>query len=273
MSKKNFVYLNLKHYFPGIMSIADQINMDWDNIDKLFSKEIERRKVEWTKGNTIIEASIYDIIVEVKKGNKSAVGLLDFFNKLFLELSGRLPLDENKLIKRNIRSVLTALNKEYLHFIGELAVLNNVLKSGSYILTGVEYQLENKRSIDFNLKRTANGGRTLVEVYNIHLDEEKVSNEAEAISKFLNKRLTKKIAEKKANLTTDVEFFLVPVLWAGVESLRVYSEYFKTHKMSINNVIEPVAYVTFSDGEGYYVHNFGNISNVLNLPAKSSKPV
>ena len=248
------------------MKIVGDFDLDWTHIDNLFSKKIADR-VAQSKGETIIvEATIYDIIVEVKKQNLQAIRLLDFFNKLLLKLSQLLTDTEKKLIKRNIRNFLTTLDKGYLNFVGELAVLNNLIESKDYRLEDVEVKLPNKKTIDFKLKKVKDENFILVEIVNIHLDSNRIETEEEKIRKFFTDRMTQKINSKKINLSSDIKFFLVPVLWGTAADLKIYSDYFKKNKMHIQNVIEPFSYLTFADpNDDYFVlHRFWSVSNMFN---------
>jgi hypothetical protein len=191
---------------------------------------------------------------------------LDFLNKLLLELSQLLTDTEKKLIKRNIRSFLTTLDKGYLNFVGELAVLNNLIKSKIYRFEDVEIGSPNKKTIDFKLKNVKDDNSVLVEIVNIHIDSNRIDNDDEKIKKFLTDRISQKVNSKKVNLSSDINFFLVPVLWGAATDLKIYSDYFKKNKMHIQNVIESVSYLTFSDpNDNFFVlHRFGNISNLFN---------
>jgi hypothetical protein len=265
MENDNLIKKNLSAYFPELVIFIGDLPFDWDYIDNLFSKEMDNRRNKANGETIIIQATIYDIIVETKKLNLQAIRLLDFFNKLLAELSINLTLEEKKLIKPTIRSVLTAFDSRCLDFLGELLVLNNLMKSKMYKLEGVEQKLPNNKAIDFRLKSIVEGSYRLVEVVNIHLDSKKTNSDESLIRTFLEGRLSKKIADKKTTLKA-TDFFLVPVLWGGWKDIKIYSDYFKKHEMHISNVIEPVSYLTFSDpnDNSYVVHRFGNVSDLFN---------
>lgn len=265
----NRVKENLRIYLPAILDIVDD-NFDWGRIDKLFSDEITKRIAKANSGKYEIQATIYDIIIEVKKNNLQATRFLSFFQRLLEELSTNLTGDEHKLIKKNIRDFLTRFDTKYLDYVGELAVINNLVKSKLYRLENVESKLTSDKRIDFKVKNNDDGKSYLVEVLNIHLDSNKIENSDEKILKFLNYRLENKITSKKS----DTNFFLVPVLWGGWQDILVYSEYFKKNKMHIINVLEPVACVTFidPDNENFYLHRFGNVSNLFENYQLITKP-
>jgi len=257
----NILKENIKLYLPAIINIVGNTNFDWERIDKLFSEELTKRTAKANGGTLIIEATIYDIIIEVKKGNLQAMRLLSFFRQLLEELSINLTTEEQKLIKKNIRDFLTRFNLKYLDYVGELAVINNLVKSKIYRLENVELKLASKKRIDFEIKRIEDGKLFLVEVVSIHLDSNKVERDDLKIKKFLNNRFANKIESKKSN----TDFFLVPVLWGSWHDIKVYSEYFKKNKMHLINVLEPVSYVTFADpkDKNFFFHRSGNVSNIF----------
>jgi hypothetical protein len=259
----NVLKENITFYLPAITDIVDDTDFDWKRIDKLFSDELTKRtaKANANGGTCPIDATIYDIIIEVKNGNLQALRYLIFFQRLFEELSINLTTKEQKLIKKNIRDFLTRLNTKYLDYIGELAVINNLIKSKIYRLEKVEFKLASQKKIDFEIKRIEDGKLFLVEVYSIHLDSNKIENDDLKIRKFLDYRLANKVESKKS----DTDFFLVPVLWGGWRDIKVYSDYFKRNKMHLINVLEPVSYVIFTDpnDKNFYLHRFGNVSNIF----------
>ena len=260
----NLVKANLQHYLPALVELlVDSNDFPWAKIDTLFSKKLQHRLIEFGNGKSVIEATVYDIIIEAKKGNSIAIGHLDFLNKLFEELCDSLTSREKGLIKTNVKHMLITFDKGHRNYIGEIAVLNNLIKSKSYRLSSIEVKLPNGKSIDFQLELTGKSKFLLVEVMNIHLEETKVDNSPEAIEKFLTERFTQKLESKTLTLPDNIEFYLVPVLWGGWKHIKVYSDYFKTNTIKLKNVIAPVAYLTYSDGKGYYEHHFKTISNLF----------
>lgn len=258
----NRVKSNIAYYLPALIKIIGESDFDWPYIDTLFSKKLNEREKKANGDKTIeIEATIYDIIIEVKKGNKQAHRLLDFLQKLMEELSINLNDKEQKLIKKNLRDFLTTFDKGYLNFVGEIAVLNNLIKSGTYRLESVETQLLSNKKIDFKLKTISNDKHILVEVVNIHLNSERIKNEETQIQKFFTHRLTGKIESKESGT---VDFFLIPVLWGAAEDIKIYSDYFMKNKMHLSNVLEPVSFMTYIDPDNHdcFSHKFGNVSNL-----------
>lgn len=260
----NLVKSNLQLFLPALVEmVGDSKDFPWHKIDRLFSKKLQNRIIDFNNGKNLIEATIYDIIIEAKKGNATAIGHLDFLNKLFEELSDNLSLSEKGLVKTNVKHMLITLDKNHRNYIGEIAVLNNLIKSKTYRLNGIETKLPNGKSIDFKLEIIGKEKFLLVEVMNIHLEENRIDDSACAIEKFLTDRFLQKIESKTMALTESIEFFLVPVIWGDWRNLKVYSDFFKAKSIKLNNVIEPVSYLTYSDDKGYYEHHFKTISKLF----------
>jgi hypothetical protein len=272
MKNMNYAKRNLSVYLPSLISITENLDMNWNHINNLVNEKHEDRKAELKENNQEtmqVSGNVYDIIVEAMKGNPQANRYLDFmvcvFHDLYLILK-----DEDKIkIKPTIENFLINLDYKYLNFLGEMAVLNNLLKSKIYTLNSIEVALENKpdsKTIDFGLTKVEDRSLVFVEIVNIHPDEERIENDDEKIRTFLYGRFVNKINDKKKKLVdkSKANFFLVPVIWGNTETLKIYSDYFKRNKIEIDKVTEPVVYSTFvNESTGYYEHRFANISNLF----------
>jgi hypothetical protein len=259
----NLVKANLEAYLPALAELADGRDFPWAKIDKLFRKKLDERTVA-SKGQSMeVEASLYDLIISVKKQETRALGLLHFIERLAEELLNRLTLVEKQLISGNLKQLLLSFDSKYLNFLGELAVLNNLLKFAAYRLTAVERPLGNRKSIDFMLWNEDAGRHVLVEVMSIHLNETRVVADAEAIRKFLTHKLAEKVTSKLTGLIDAPEFQLVPVIWGSYQAIQAYSEFFKAHTLELPNVLEPVSLITYHDGAGYFKCLFGSLSTLF----------
>ncbi len=254
---------------PNLMNFVKDVKMDWDNIEGIFLKEIEEKKLKYQGlTNKLIRAkTICDYIVTAKMGKKNSRGLLFYINNLFKDLTVKLSTADKNRLAPNIRRIFTSKNPnspypEFLVPIGELAVLNGLLKSKKYEFKSIEHPLPNGKGIDFKLLKIEDGTEVLVEVVNIYLDTMRVENNDEAIKKLLTDRLTSKISNKKDGLTNSIDFFLVPVIWAEWTVLEIYCDYFKRNIMHLDKVEEPMAFSLLSDGNSFYVPRFAKISNL-----------
>jgi len=257
------VKVNLEIFLPALVELVDFRDFPWDKIDQAFTAKWQERTIASKGEPMIVEASIYDVIIGAKKGKREAIGLLDFFNKLFEELVDNLTPPEKVLVRSSVKSMLKALDSKYLNFVGEIGVLNNMIKSGGYRLNAIEQILQNGKSVDFKFTKTINGEIIMVEVVNIHLDADRVENNITAIDKFLTNKLAVKMADKKQNLTINEDIHLVPVLWGGWENIRIYSNYFRNNKLSLSFAVEPIAYLQYNNRENYFEHHFKTVSHLF----------
>ncbi|RZK44672.1 MAG: hypothetical protein EOO61_02950 [Hymenobacter sp.] len=259
----NLVKENLQQAIPSLVVLLDVKSFPWDKIERLLNKKFAERVAECKGESIIVEACIYDVIVEARKQMPQAIRLLHFISKLFEDLAITLEATEKPLIKRTIQQMLESFDLKYLNFVGELAALNALLKSGNYQLVSLEDKMPNGKFVDFKLKQVGQDKFLLVEVVNIHLDSSKVVDDAEAIRKRLMHKLSRKIEDKRTGLDNNVQFHLIPVVWGDWQDIKIYSEFFKAHKLELPEVTEPVAYLNLHDSEGYCEHHFGRVSTLF----------
>ena len=137
-------------------------------------------------GETIIvDANIYDVIIEAKKNNPTAIGYLDFLDRLFQKITDNLTTAEKRHIQTNVTNLLTKYDKGYWGYVAEIATLNNLIKSKAYRLTGSEVRLPGTKPIDFKLSVIEGNKDVFVEILSIHLDSDRVDNDPEIMKKFL----------------------------------------------------------------------------------------
>ena len=254
---------NITTYLPGLISlIGDDKDFGWTKINSLFENLLADRKNKATGDTITISTTLFDVIVLAQMKNLSATLLLDLYNSIFSDLSQRLSDKEKKLLQPTIKNILKSQDNRYTEFIGELAVLNNLTITGLYQLHKVERRLPNGKSTDFCLILKSINEEIHVEVYNIHLDPDKVSNQTLEIEKFLINRINKKIDDKSKNLL-ERDFFVIPIVHGRIESLMTYSHHFVKKKLGLKGVAEPLAFLTFTNPGGNYTHRFGKISGLL----------
>jgi hypothetical protein len=267
------VQYHLKNHLPDLVGLIGDADFPWLDIDNMVLKKINER-IKASGGETImVEANLYDMIVYAKKGNNQAIGLLDFLNKVFKELQSNINSNEKKLIISTLKKILTSLNKDYLNFVGEIATLNNFKKKKIFTLEKTEAELGNGKSIDFLLSRQDNNQRQLIEIINIHINQDKVEEDPDKIKKFLNDRLANKNKDKLKGLDEEVIFYLVPILWGSHKALKVYNDFFQNHSLDIDNAVEPLCYIMQTDHKGFFLHSFGTIQSTFKTikPTPNSK--
>ena len=244
-TKKNMLKVNVKSQLPVLLKYIPEEDPDWDRFDKLFSQK-EKSRIQEAKGETMfIEACLYDIILAARKRNMDAIILLGFFEVMLEELLEYINDEEKDMIQKNIKNMLVNLDFRYLNFIGELAVLNGMMKSGLYRIEQVECKLPDSASrIDFKLRKISDGSIWWVEVLNIHPDGDRIELDKGKVARFFTDRYLQKIASKK----TETPIYLIPVIWAGRDVLVLLSAYFSQYPLSVDMVHEPFVYASFRAG-------------------------
>jgi hypothetical protein len=254
---------NVSLFLPALLYFTDHPSFPWKRINDLFNQKIEERTEE-AQGETIeVKATVFDIIVATKKGNDTAKGLLLYLNRLFHDLAQLMTVAQRQIVFTNIKNLLTRLDWRFYDYVGEIGVLYNLLSTNKYCLLRAEEGLGNGKTMDFTVQDLSTSTVLQVEVYNIHLDSEKVEADPDAIRVFLTKRFNDKIAEKQQKRDSPIDFTLVPVIWGGVKDLQVYSHFFQNHQLDLPNVHEPFAWLQFSDDKGYYAHRFARLTNLF----------
>jgi len=235
---------NLETYLPSIFSLLDKEKINWIKISKQYQKELEYRKnklFHLGEKEIVVEACLFDVITQVLKGHSKYLDLLRFFNEIFLNLKKKTSVEEKKLLKTTIYNLLINVDKNYLNFIGEMAILNN-LKNDGYILVAIEYPLnaesDNSKSVDFIIQKGEK--YTAIEVMNIHLPiiEEFNDVERSVTQKIRNKLNTKQKGAK-------YQFILAPVLWGEYNVLKLINQYYEKNEFPFNDVLFPMAYQSY----------------------------
>ena len=254
----------LRIYMPAMFRLLKDNNLNgkqWRNLHKRFLEvHAERiRKYKENENYLLIEANFFDLISSAINGHKPAIRLVGYFDVLYKALNKTLNEDEKKLIRTTDYNSLINMDHKFRNFIGELAVLLNALEGRRYNLVGIERdKIGGGKKADFTLLDIASGKEELVEVVNIHLDEEQFLEEN------ITSKITKKIKEKTEERVDFKEFTLVPVIWAPVSVLKVLADLYKSgNGPKFHNVHQPVAYCVFEAPDGQPVYRFANIATLF----------
>jgi hypothetical protein len=255
---------NLKRYFPSLFEVLEDGAISWASINKSFIRELEKRKARMEPGQQtiMVKANLYDVITASDNGNQQAARLLDFFSKLFEELGKRLSSADKKKLHTTVFNILVNLDWTYLNYLGELATLNQLIKSGGYQFLGTEVNLGNGKGGDFDMLELKTNLRIIIEVVNIMLPEN-LQGDDEKIKRFLTTKLTDKMNDKTKQGQKTSPFTLVPVIWGGQEQLRRISNFYKTNTIEVPHCLEAGAYSTFIKSDGSFFHCFGRISTLF----------
>lgn len=239
-------------------------NFSWSSVNKSFSKHLDSAKKRLQENGTFQkDTNLFSLLVEKLHGEGKGNAMLDFYNQLFISLSENLNLDEKKLIHKTLKNILTNNDKDYIHFIGELATLNEIIKTKEYILKGVEYPIINKKGItsDFLLIQKSNNLEIYLEVLNIHLHEKEFQSYSE-IEYHLNSKY--EIKKKEKIISLDKKILIQPVFWTKSESqLKQLSEFYNNSNFIIENILTPLTYSSWKSNN-IFEHKFENIKTILN---------
>lgn len=253
----------LKQYVPSLFEILNDDRIRWPEITRKFQETYNKRLIEYEKkGSLRVTASFFDIISAALNNLPQAIRLLDYFQKLFEEISDRLSAIQKQQLKTTVYNLLITNDASYLHFIGELSVLNLLIRLGNYIFQQTEFELGNGRTVDFHFKDVRTNLDVLIEVYNIVLERD--LEEDEKIEKSLTHRLHQKMKSKTKNRTDIPIFEIVPVIWGSKENLeKLYKFYKKGNTVNMPYCMPACAYITFTTVDNQNIHRFGMLGTLF----------
>jgi len=127
----NLVKYNLLNYIPELIDFIGEEKFPWDDVEKKFNRKINQRVSKKNGDSIVIEASIFDQIISIKKGDSDYIGMIDFYNKLFYQLKLLLNQEEKKLILRTIKNLLVSFDSKYLNYLGELSSIISIKKTNN----------------------------------------------------------------------------------------------------------------------------------------------
>lgn len=255
----------LRQFLPSLFLLIDDYKFGWNKINNGLNNKYQqlRLRAQKSKDPLIIEASLYNIIIEAINGKSQAKMLLKFFDNVLYELSIVLTSNDKLLIKKNILDILISFDKNYLNFFGELAVLNQLVKLNVYRLINVEEPVNKNNpggtAIDFKLLNNITNKEILVEVVNLHLKEENTSSN-ENITRLLTQKLREKVLKTAAK--SKVDFVLVPVMWGNVVEVRRIQVFYRDHGFNLQGVLIPSCFMSYSDANDDITYKFGSIDTL-----------
>lgn len=224
----------LKMYVPALFKLMGQQPFSWSQLNKRYSTFLQQRKIDFRlNGNYLkIEVNFFDVILQVMTTQQLEYeNYFVYINKVFKNLSEVLSNEEKIMVNSILRNLLGQFNRKYIHSLGELFVLNNIMKSGKYRLKKIEYEgtklggNKQGKSIDFLFYSLDLKSEILLEVMNLELTEKNVSSDFE-IERLLRSKIEGKIEDKKKSFPQK-NFNIVPVLWGTSDDLRIVYDFYK----------------------------------------------
>lgn len=260
---------NITLHLPSIIALVGENRFPWNDVEHLFDKEVDKQTKRCEALNTesvIVEANIFYLIIQAKKQNAQAIRHLDGLNQILTSLNNHLGMEGRKLLQPTIWSFLTAFDNRYQDFMGEMAILNNLMTTSRYNLKAVEMQLENSKTVDFVVQEKDDLWRFhLVEIMNIHLNDNKVQEDDQLIKNFIEGRINRKLKTKGEGLPEHMQLTVIPVLWGGHEALKIYSDFYKRNQLQLTGSQEPFAFMQMihPENEKVYFHRFMRLSKIF----------
>ena len=134
---------------PSLIELIGEKNISWTKANKILFNHVRKSFDEAVlAGCEIIkDANFFTILKNKYEGNDLSDAMFDFYNFIFEKLNELLSKEEKKLLQKTILNIMTDMTKDYLNFIGELAVLYIFKASGQYTLLSVEEKLHPDKDI------------------------------------------------------------------------------------------------------------------------------
>jgi len=263
----------LQHYLP---SIYDALSSSNKLLSDISSKYYERyKKVESDikeKGEFISEKTMFDFWWNANEGDQASLAFLKFINNTATEILQKVKGDPRKQIINLCHKMIINFNdnqSQFQSFVAELAVISKLLKDDGLTLIQVEKKLPNGKRFDFEVEK--DGNKTLVEVFNINFDFDRMES-TEKFQKLLEHRLTKKLNSKLNGLTgTYPPFLLAPVLWGNILELERFAGAFSYFKEFNQMIYRFTMIAEFKNPDGEYLFMFAHVDEFLERARKINK--
>lgn len=262
----------LRHYLP---TIYDALSPSKTMIPDISSKYYERIKnidaAIKTKGEFTSEKVIYDLWWDANEGDQASLTFLTFIDNTAKSVLEKVDSTLRGQIIKLCHKMIINFNdsqSQCTNFFAELAVINKLLSDEGITLLQVEKIMPNGKRIDFEIRK--DGSETLVEVYNINFNYERIEN-SENFKKFLETRITDKLNSKLQELSGLVPpFLLVPVLWGNIFGLDQFADAFMFFK-TFNFMSNFMMIAEYKNPAGRYLYDFGTVENFLKRAKEINK--
>ena len=248
-------------YVPHILDFVDLDALEFV-IQKKLQKKYEARLLIHRGFNPYDDCDFYDLLFLTTKINDpetdqdlvfKLVSLLRCFEVLFKSLSDNLSKEEKLLIGKTVGKIFRNANNHYLHYIGELLVLNSLLTIG-YKLNEADVKLGGLKDAEYLITDSRDGEQYLLEVINIRLFNTN--------PKHTRHKLQQKMNDKTKEGIDESRFYLQPIIWS--EKISDIQQLAKNislwDKFHIKNVFEPFALYMFQEQDGSPYWEFTRIS-------------
>lgn len=262
----------LRHYLP---TIYDVLSPSAKMISDISGKYYERIKnidaAIKTKGEFTSEKVIYDLWWDANDGDQASLTFLAFIDNTAKSVLEKVDITLRRQIITLCHKMIINFNdsqSQYTNFFAELAVINKLLSDEGIKLLQVEKIMPNGKRFDFEIRK--DGKETLVEVYNINFNYERIES-SEKFKKFLETRITDKLNLKLQGLPGPLpSFLLVPVLWGNILGFDQFADAFIFFKDS-NFISQFMMVAEYKNLAGEYLYDFGTVEHFLKRARKIKK--
>ena len=253
----------LQEYLPGLFELIGDNEIGWNRLTKIFLKNYSELEAEYDKGEqpVIRKKNIYSTINYALNGNQSEIDFRNFINCTFSNLAILLNKEERKLVCKNVKDFLL-FGEDFLNYVAEVAILNNLMKTGTYRLIAVEAKSPNVRTkIDFKLKDEKKNTEVLVEVVSISIDD-RIKRTDDNLTAHIQSKIREKLKLKNHSIQND--FILIPVIWyESPETLQRIISLCNANKFDIPGSYIPHAYSSVMLPNNKNELRFGRITTLL----------
>lgn len=229
---------------PSLLTLIGDKPFAWSLVNKGLLRHNKERLNRLIASDFALQEDInfYDVIDQYKGGNQKYRALYEYFDGLLVQLNRQMPKEKKELLLTTLYSMLTSFNIDFLHFVGELSVLNKLLSEG-YQLMCVEEIMPHGKRVDFTMQ-APNSSTLRIEIVNLRLWSQKEKSDHDIV-RFLQGKILGKLNDKTQNNVTNHIFYTIPVMWGSVQMLRRVRDLYEPHlNMQKIAVIEPVAYAS-----------------------------
>lgn len=258
----------VKECCPNLYEFVSLTQKKWDKINLRSSERLQFIEAQISlNGNFTYEANLFDILIQVRKGELVAKYFVQFIEKIIIELVSLVPHKFHTKLKKRAYDIIANFDKSrscYRDTLGEFVAIISLLKNSTYTLKAIEDYLPNGKQSDYHLRNSITDEGYLIDVLNINFKDKKIKSNDD-LSRFLAKRISDKFEDKLTGLQRDkipIYFTLLPVIWCDLEDVKSYLSTFNEVQNKYN--LLPFCTITQSMNEdGSYNFHFYTIDNTI----------
>ncbi|MCV9386930.1 hypothetical protein [Reichenbachiella ulvae] len=254
----------LEQHMPSFLQLLGNNNISWNRINQIFEEYIQKAKEEFAETQTLItrEATFFSIMKSQVTGDGLGAAQFDFYDQLFNDLFHLLSYQERNMLGGTLKSILIQLEKDYLNFIGELAVLYFYKINTDFKLIKVEEKVFDNKNIsaDFLFSSESLNDQFLIEVVNIHLEQRKSLTQP-LLKRLIEKKVMDKLKSKEILLKSNMS--LQPLIWCkNYDQVKLVSDFYKLYSTP-TQTHKSLSYISLTDKNGKFYHRINFADKIL----------